>query len=226
MADYRNFICFDFETASKYPETTQIVQIGACAIKRNSLKIVDRFTSLVRPDDFDAIEEEALQVNGLTIEQLKEAPKCEIIFPAFANWIQNYNTNKNKNSFGAPIGMHYNGDKFDMPIMARYCKRFGYWDNKWDNQTLLNPMFSFDIMQHMWFWTRNVKELKNMKLTTVLEYLGVPKEEIEKGAHDGMWDAEWTAKIGIKILNVGNFLTEVNDSGNRKLEMKDAFKKI
>jgi len=222
--DYRNLICFDFETGSRYPETTEIVQIGACAIKRNNLEIVGQFQSLVKPEDFDALEDEALPVNGLTKEQLKEAPECSTVFPMFAEWIRKYNINKDKNPFGAPIPVFFNGDNFDMPIMSRYCNKYGYWNSKRNEQSVLYSTMSFDVMKHMWLWTRNNSELKNNRLVTILEYMGVPKEEIEKGAHDALWDTMWTARIAIKLLKLAEHLTEINtETKTRKLNIKNTF---
>ena len=222
--DYRHFCCFDFETGGTDTSKCEILQIGACILNRNSLKIVDKFETLMKPEDFDAVEDGALRVNGLTREQLADAPEASVMFPLFAKWIQKHNINKTKNSFGAPIPVTWGGDKFDMPIMDRYCLKYGYWDKKWCNQSLLNPVFTMDVMKHIWFWIRNNKDVKNCKLVTVLEYMGVPKEDIEAGAHNAMWDVEWTAKIAVKLLKLGNYLTTLNDDGNRRLEIENCFK--
>jgi DNA polymerase III epsilon subunit-like protein len=221
--DNRHFVCFDFETGGKDPSKCEIIQVGACVIDRNSLKIKDKFETLMKPEDFDALEDEALRVNGLTREQLADAPEASVMFPTWAAWIQKHNINKNKNSFGAPIPVYWGGDGFDMPIMNRYCEKYGYWDKKWNNQSLLNPIFTFDVMKHMWFWTRTMSDVKNVKLVTILEWMGVSKEEIAKGAHDGMWDATWTAKIAQRLLKVGAHMTSMNDEGKRRLEMKGCF---
>jgi len=221
--DNRHFLCFDFETGGKSTETAEILQIGACVIDRNSLKIKDSFTSLMKPEDFDALEEEALQVNGLTREQLAEAPEASVMFPTFAAWIQKFNINKTKNSFGAPIPVTWGGDRFDIPILDRYCKDYGYWDKKWGNSTLVNPVFTFDVMKHMWFWTRTLADVKNVKLVTVLEWMGVSPDEIAECAHDAMWDVEWTAKIAIRLLKTGVYLTSVNEEGQRRLNMEGCF---
>lgn len=221
--DNRNLICFDFETGGKNSQNCEILQIGAALIDRNSFKIKSTFTTLMKPKDFDALEPEALKVNGITREQLAEAPEASVMFPTFAAWMQKGNIYKNKSSFGAPIPITYGGDKVDIPILDRYCKEYGYWDKKWNNGTLVNPVFTFDVMKHVWFWTRTNKELENLKLGTVLEWMGVSKEEIEAGAHDAMWDVEWTAKVAIRLLKVGVHLTSLNDDGKRRLDMKGCF---
>jgi len=221
--DNRHMCVFDFETGGTDTTKCEILQIGAQILDRNSFKVKDEFKTLMKPEDFDTLEDEALRVNGLTKEQLMDAPEASVMFPTFATWIQKHNIHKDKGSFGAPIPVYCGGDRFDMPILERYCQKYGYWDKKWCNQSLLNPIFTFDVMKHMWFWTRTNPELKNLKLVTVLEWMGVPKKEIEAGAHDAMWDVTWTAKIAIRLLRVSQHLTNMNEEGQRRLEMKGCF---
>lgn len=222
--DHRHFCVFDFETGSTDTATTEILQIGSVIIDCRSFKIKDEFKTLMKPKDFDAVEDGALKVNGLTREELADAPEASVMFPTWAAWIQRHNINKTKSSFGAPIPVYWGGDRFDLPIMDRYCKEYGYWDHKYDNGTLVNPIFTFDVMKHMWFWTRTLAEPKNVKLVTVAEWMGIPKAEIEKGAHDGFWDAKTTARIAVKLLKLGSYMTELNDeSKKRRLEMKGCF---
>jgi DNA polymerase III epsilon subunit-like protein len=192
------------------------------------MTIQDSFSSLVRPENFDTVEEEALRVNGLSIEKLREAPCIEVVFKSWADWIEKYNINKNKNSFGAPTAVHFNGDNYDMPILNRYCERFGekYWDKTWSSQKLFNPIYSIDVSKHMWFWMRENEEMKNLKLTTILEYMGVSKEEIEKDSHGALWDATKTAEIAIRLIKLSKYLTGINTTtGKRKLNFKDTLKK-
>ena len=86
--DNRHFCCFDFETGSTDVTNTEILQIGAVVIDRNSFKIRDEFETLMKPEDFDALEDGALKVNGLTKEELAEAPEASVMFPTFAAWIE------------------------------------------------------------------------------------------------------------------------------------------
>jgi DNA polymerase III alpha subunit (gram-positive type) len=200
MLRNKNFISFDFETSSANAETCQILEIGSCAIDRNSLSIKDRFHSLVCPEVPSEVEEGALKVNGLKMEDLLKAPDIVTTFNLWAEWIKKYNINKNKNSFGAPVPIHFNGGNFDMPIFKRYCKRFNYWDKKWNSQTLLDPIHSIDISNHMWLWLRENPDLTNFKLTTILEYMGIDASEIKNSAHGAVWDSEKTAEIAIKLI--------------------------
>jgi DNA polymerase III epsilon subunit-like protein len=222
--DRRHICVFDFETGGLNLEKCEILQIGALILHRTSLKVMDAYKSLMKPLDFDGLDEKALKVNGLTKEQLQEAPEAKVVFPEFCEWIKKFNTSRDNSFFGAPTPCGYNISGFDLPIFDRYCKEYGYWDDRQQRQTVFWPMNRLDVFDHVWMYCRRNADLKKMKLTSILEYCGVSKEEIENGAHDAMWDVEWTAKLAVKFLKLAERLTAVNDvTGKRILEIKDAF---
>jgi len=221
--DYRHLVCFDFETTGSNPRSCEICQIGAVVINRNSLKIMDSFVSDCKVEDMDAVEDGALKVNHFTRERIAAAPDIKVVWPTFAAFVDKYNTKKDKSSFGLPIACGYNIDGFDMPITQRYCDKYGPWDKKRNEQRMFNPIFSFDVQKQMWFWMHNNPDLNSLKLTGLLEYMGIPKEEIEN-AHDALWDATKTAEVAIRLLNVARYLTARNsETGQRRLEMKGSF---
>lgn len=224
MNDRRNFCVFDFETGGSNTDKCEILQIGACIINPNSLAIIDKFTSLVKPNDFDALEEDALAVNQLTIPELEDAPPMDSVFDIWAKWIQKYNIYSNKSSFGAPMPVGWGITNFDIPIMNRYCKKYGYWDNKWGNGTLLNPVFMWDVMHTVYRYVRNNPDVDNVKLVTIAEYMGIPKVEILEHAHDALWDVMTTAHIAIKFLCLEQYLLSINDSGQPRLKLKGCLK--
>ena len=221
MIDRRNILIFDFESSSANKNTCEILSIGSCIINCNNFDIMDSFESLMKPEDFDALEDEALAVNGLTKEQLQEAPEAKVTFNTWATWIKKFNTDKKQGTWGAPIPCGYNISGFDLPILNRYCKKYGYWDDKWNNNTLVNPIFNLDIMQLMWLFTRTNRNLKNNKLTTVLAYMGVSQNEIDENAHNALWDVQQTAKIAIKFLKAAkNWTSYDKERGRSLLEIK------
>jgi DNA polymerase III epsilon subunit-like protein len=225
MNDRRNFCVFDFETGGANTNRCEILQIGACIINPNSLAIIDQFTSLVRPNNFDALEEKALEVNRLTIPELENAPPMDSVFDIWAKWIQKYNIYSNKSSFGAPMPVGWGITTFDIPIMNRYCEKYGYWDGKWNNGTLLNPVFMWDVMHTVYRYVRNNPDVDNVKLATIAEYMGVPKEEIVAQAHDALWDVMTAARIAIKFLRLEQYLLSASDTGRPRLQLKGCLKR-
>ena len=223
--DNRYICVFDYETGGKDKNTCEITQIGACIIDRWNLEIIDTFNSLAKPLDFDAIEDEALKITGLTKDILSKAPSIKIVWPNFVEWVSKHNKSKNSNnSFMAPIAAGYNIVNYDLPITERYCQMYGPWDDKWKQQKVFNPIHKIDIMDHMWFWTENTPEVKSLKLTSVCEWMGFSEAEIEN-AHDALQDVKNTAKILIRLIKMQRGLTSINpETGRPRLQMKDAFK--
>ena len=219
-------MCFDFETSSVNPETTQILQIGACMIERNNLTIVDKFESLLKPVDFSTVEEGALQVNHLTIEQLEKAPDTSIVWELFVNWIRKYDISKKvASTWNLPIGSGFNVQNFDMKILRQYCKKYGPWDEKRQEPKLLHPTFVYDVFQMLSFFTESNQDFKKLNLSFVLEYMGLDKSVIEAHAHDAMGDVIFTTEILTRLLKMSRHLVQKDPTTKkRRLEMKNCLK--
>lgn len=212
--DNRHFCVFDLKTGSQDKASCEIIHIGSCVVDRNSLKVKDSFGTLLKPEDFEAIEEEALRLNGFTREQLVEAPEASVMFPMWAKWIQKHNITKDKGALGAPIPVYWGGD---MSVFDRYRVKYGA-------KRLLGSDVAMNVRDHMWFWTRTSPDVDNLDLVAVLEWMGVSKEEIEtRRAHNTMWEVEWITKIATRLLKVGLHLTNKNDGGKRRLDMEGCF---
>jgi len=222
--DYRHYIIYDYETVAKNPHSCEICQIGAVAVNRYNLKIKDEFVCDCKPEDFDAVEPGALKVNKFTMERLEAAPEMKVVWPSFVAFVRRHCMGKGDNSFTYPIGGGYGIRRFDSIITSRYCQQYGQWDAKREEANLFNPAFAIDVQDEMWMWFHNNPEIKNIKLPTILEYMGVDKKVLEN-AHDALFDAKWTARIAIRLLNACRSLTDLNETtGRRRMEMKDCFK--
>jgi len=236
--NFRHLCVFDLETSSPDKRDCQIIQIAGAIIDDRRLKILDTFNSWIKPDP-NAIgyDEKTIQwhadVRGIPIQEfldmINAAPAIDAVWPIWVKWVEKYNKSKgNKSTFNAPIAAGYNINGFDIPIIDRYCKKRGPWNEKKEINTLFNPIYKYDLLQHMWFWTENIadKEVKTkLKLAdNVKLWMGFSQEDIE-AAHDALQDTLDVAKIMIKIFNAQRFLTQENPStGLPRLQMKDAFK--
>ena len=89
--NYNNICVFDFETSSADKNTCQILQIGAAIIDRSNLSVIDTFNCLAKPEDMDAVEDEALQINRLKREDLAKAPDVKIVWGLFVDWVNKHN---------------------------------------------------------------------------------------------------------------------------------------
>ena len=77
-------------------------------------------------------------------------------------------------------------------------------------------------MDHMWFWTENNDDIKSLKLTSVCEWMGFSKAEIEN-AHDALQDVKNTAKILVRLMRMSRTLTAGDENNSPRLQMKNSF---
>lgn len=235
--NYNSICCYDLETGSPDAASCDIIQIAAEMIHGRNLKVISRFNSFIRPKwDSPGIDDETINWHSEQrripkeqfVAMLNAAPTIEVVWPKFTAWVDKYNWAKgNKNVFCAPISGGYNVTGFDNIIMRRYCLALGPTekDKKLgiDQQRLFSDVYSLDILQHMWFWFENNSELKNLKLRTLLEFMGVTETELEK-AHDAVFDVSWCSQILIRLLQTGRWMTSWNDDiQKRRLEFKGCF---
>ena len=101
-------------------------------------------------------------------------------------------------------------------------KKYGFWDKKKNWPNIINPIYCFDVMNHMYLYTKLNRDVKKTSLPYILEYMGVGKKTIDENAHDAKFDTMQTALIARKFLKLFNFLTEdIQSSGKPRLQFKD-----
>jgi DNA polymerase III epsilon subunit-like protein len=207
MANYRDIIVFDFETTGQNPYKCQPTQIAAVAIHARKLELQPNgvFESKIRciVDDekaveagFDPIEEKALEVTRKTREEISKGPKPKTVWNKFDKFVGKFNWKGT--SWTAPIASGFNINGYDMPIVNRMCKEYGPWNEKKNQQTLFNPIFTMDLMQHIYCWFENNTDCKGYSMDYMRDYFGLPKDN----AHDALQDVKDTANILIKFLKM------------------------
>ncbi len=102
-------VVFDFETTGVDYMNHGITEIGA--VKLIGGKIVEQFTTLVKPDYH--ISEENSKITGITAEMVKDSPKIDAVIGDFIKFID-----------GATLVAH-NAD-FDMKFLKRFAGASGY----------------------------------------------------------------------------------------------------
>lgn len=238
-----NPICvYDYETGSPDASNCQIIQIGAMMIHSRRLEIMDSFSSWICPDfEAEGCTEDTLKWHANNagksydefVDFLKEQPSIEVVWKKFTNWVDSFNGGKPKPSaYKAPIPAGYNIINFDNPISDRYCLEYGPTDKdkrlKKKTPRLFNGVYKFDLIDHIWYWFENIDvgpqgEIANLKLETVMEHMGFPKEDLEN-THDALTDVKAAAKIIIRLLNTSRWMREYNEEkGKRRLEFANAF---
>ena len=193
MANYRDIIVFDFETGGANPRTCQPGGF---------------FNSEIRPiiDDDEAIkagvaplEDDALRITRKTRDELAKAPPLKTVWGKFAQFCDKYNWKKD--SWNVPIAAGYNINGFDMPIVERMCQQFGPTNSKRGTQGIFNPIFTIDMMQHIYCWFEDNHDVKKYGMDYLRDYFGMSQASKEN-AHDALQDVKDTANIMIKFLKL------------------------
>ena len=217
MINRSTIIVYDYETTSANPYTTQPIQLAAVAIHSQKLEIIEgsEFNSLIKPIEdpeeqaragVGAIEDEALAVNKKTIEVLRLAPDLKTVWTQFIEYTNNFNYRKS--SYTAPIAAGYNILGFDNVITNRVAGPHGWGYGPWDkvrhNNTLFSPVYKIDLMDLAFTWFSNTAEPKKLKLTVLMEFLGMDTS----GAHDGLVDCKNTATVLCRFLKMQRAMYE------------------
>jgi DNA polymerase III epsilon subunit-like protein len=217
----KNKICiFDFETDGSDPLTCSPVQIAAVMIDPYNLEIIkeSEFNIQVKPDklednpSFDYSDSDILdfhsKVRGCESKDIlkswQESMPQQQAWTMFKNYLQLYHINRTKkNMFSAPIASGYNIFRFDLKIVDRYAKKFGYVtkDNEVD---LFYPRDVVDIMNLVYYWFENNSDIKSLSLDNMRSYFGISKD----GAHDALKDVKDCADILIRFFKLHRKLSQ------------------
>jgi DNA polymerase III epsilon subunit family exonuclease len=168
MLKDKTFVCYDFETTGLHYESgDKIIEIGAVKIENG--KITQRFVSFIDPEK--PIPAESTKISGITDSDVKGAPKDYQVLQDFFKFTR-----------GATI-IGYNNINFDNVFLIGQGKkcRWNFSSNETDDVYRYAQKYVFGV--------------KNYKLGTIAEALGV----VLDNAHSAFFDALATAEVFIKI---------------------------
>lgn len=184
-------VFIDVETTGVKHWRNSVHQISGGVYINNELK--ESFDFKVRPHEKATIEEEALEIGGLTQEQVLAYPHRKEVYPQFCEILNRYvdKFNKQDKFFFCAYNAH-----FDNAFVRAFFKQCG--DNYFGSYFWSN---SIDVMVLAAEYLKNERaKMKNFQLMTVAEHLGIEIEQ-EK-AHDGFYDIEITKKVYDLITGV------------------------
>jgi len=176
---------FDLETTGLKPERNGIHQMSG-SIVIDSL-VVETFNFKVQPNPKAEIDQSALDVAGVTKEQVLAYPEMKIIYNQFTEMLAKYVDKFNKTDKFFLCG--YNNASFDNQFLRGFFLQngdnyFGSWF--WSN--------SFDVMvlasKHL---AANRYKMPDFKLKTVAKEMGIDVDESK--LHDALYDIELTMGI-------------------------------
>lgn len=163
----KTYVCYDFETTGlHYEQGDRIIEIGAVKIEDG--KITERFMTYVDPEK--PIPPESSAISGIVDEDVKGAPKDYEALQDFYKFTR-----------GA-ILTGYNIINFDMVFLRGQGKTC-----RWNFDNEVEDVYRFA--------QKYVHGVKNYKLGTIAEKLGVCLDN----AHRAVYDALATAEVFLKI---------------------------
>lgn len=198
MINDKPLLVFDFETTGVNPSTCGVTQIAAVVIHPRRLEIIGEFNrDNIKWHPEDEVSDEAFKITRKDRKFIEENGYCpKQAWQELTSFV--YEFNPKRSSWGAPIPAGYNICGYDMPILDKYCQKYGPIDVKNGKQSLVSSYMSCDILQHLFWWNESNPKLPNLKLDTIREYMGLDKD----GAHDALVDVTQTAQIIIKFLRL------------------------
>lgn len=188
-----SFVVFDIETTGLSSINDSIIEIGAVKIK--DCQIVDTFETFVNPQIH--ISSFITKLTGITDDMVKRYPPIDEVLPKFLDFIK-----------GSTLVAH--NANFDVTFIKTKAKNLGI--------EVDNPVLdTLELSRHMY------ENLKNYKLDTVAQHLGVSLEN----HHRAVDDARATAEIFLKSINKlkENGIEKVNEI-NSYLKNKVDIKKM
>lgn len=162
----KDYVVFDFETTGLESNKDEIIEIGAVKISKG--KIVSTFSTFVKPSV--PIPQEITELTHITEDMVADAPAINYVLPDFYKYC-----------YGCGLVAH--NIAFDYGFLSAIGKKMLY--------NFDNPQYDTMIMAR-----NKLKGLKNYKLGTICDYLGVSLV----GAHRAVNDCLATAKVFLKLI--------------------------
>ena len=160
------YVVFDLETTGLDGTKDDIIEIGACKIING--KIVETFSTLVNPQKH--IPKDATETNHITDEMVKDAPTINYVLPDFYKFCHG----------STLVGQNV---AFDISFVHTIGKKYSF-------------SFDHELMDTLPMAKELLPGLKNYKLGTIVEKLGITLDN----AHRALDDTVATAKAFIKLM--------------------------
>ena len=180
---------YDIETTGTRFWKNGIHQLSGAVVIDGEIK--ETFDFRVRPNPNAIIEQEALDVAGVTKEQIMQYEPMDVVYKKFVELLGKYVDKFKRNDKFYLAG--YNNAPFDNQFLRAWFvqnndKFFGSWF--WSN--------SIDVMVMATQYLIDKRpEMENFKLSTVAKYCGIDVEA--DSLHDALYDITLTMKIYDKV---------------------------
>jgi len=196
-----NYVILDFETGGLSETKNPIVEMCLMAIDID-LNDIKTYETIVAPYGEYVIMPQALQANGMTIEQIKAGKDSKIVIQEVIDFLKSLKVGREK-----PILCGHNIDHFDLPFLEEFFS----FHKKTNLSDLVNDKFTIDTL----WWGRNCwKESVNYQLGTCCENAGITLVDAHRASSDTAANKEL----------VRFFLKNLRGQGQGSLKKEDRFR--
>ncbi len=184
-------VYYDLETTGLNPETAGIVQI-AMLFEKNG-EIVDTYNSMVDCSQYGrdvSIAQAALDINGVKREDILTFPSPQqVVAEIGLKLMKNYKDNKVKLC-------GFNNTSFDKYFLQEFYAQTDYDYDKFYHYKQIDV---FEVLKGLQY-LKLVPHTWNQRLVTFLEAFKLASvDEIEKNAHDALYDVQMTRELFYKV---------------------------
>lgn len=180
-----NLLFFDLETTGVLYWKNGIHQLSG--LVEIDGKVVEEFDIKVRPNPKCIVEAQALEVAGVTLEQINSYQDMRDGYLQFTDILSKYVDKYNKQDKFHLAG--YNNRGFDDPFLRAWFVQNG--------DTYFGSWFWSDSIDVMVLASNHLRaeryKMPNFKLMTVANHLGIPIDESK--AHDALYDVKVTRNV-------------------------------
>jgi len=186
----RKLFIFDVETTGLDPICHDIIQLAYIIDIDNEVR--DRGCLYIRPEHPGNIQEEALKVNGRTVEEISGWPSPDAAYRDFIDMLSRHVDQYDSQDKFYPVA--YNGH-FDYDFLSCFfTRRNDPYFGSWFNHRLLDPLSLIrflDFQGHI--------DSRNLKLKTMCDYFSITPPQ-SGGFHDAIYDVEMLRQLFYRVL--------------------------
>lgn len=182
MNFWKDLLLIDLETTGLDSSKHEIIQLAAVLLDKKTLKEKETFNNFVKPSSWDKRNPESMKINGISWEQVKNAPTLKKVLDSF------------QKQFGRAVILSYYGGPVDMDFLRAAYKKIG-------------KKFLFDYHYfNLWALFLSYLAVRN-KLTNKKKFAGFNLDDFmaefklkSKHRHDALADCRIEAEILRKII--------------------------
>lgn len=177
---------FDVETTGLDPVKNDVIQIAGIIEIGNEVKM--DFCMNCQPFSYDNITQEALDINGYTIEQIKTFDSPGAVYRKLIGIFEKYIDRFDKSDKFYPAGQNV---RFDVDFLKQFfIKNDDKYYGSWLNYHYVDLLYLAAVLKYA-----GKIDVENLKLETIAEYFGFKFK-----AHDALADITTTRLILKQII--------------------------